>query len=56
MAVITHIQPGTIYRAAALQALITRGFTIDLAVELAYEAAEKMEALVDNKQLDAEDY
>lgn len=55
MDVITHISPSTIYRAAALHALITRGFTIDVAVPLANEAAEKMEVLVDNN-MEPEDY
>ena len=55
MSAITYIQPGTIYRAAALQAFLTRAFTIDVAVELAYEAAEKMEALVD-KNMEPEEF
>lgn len=51
MSGITHINPVDIYRAAALQAFLTRGFAMDDAVSLAYEAAEKMESEVDKNSI-----
>lgn len=47
MATVYHIYPKDMYRAAALQAYISRGFAYKEAVELAIEAANLMELEVD---------
>lgn len=44
MSVTSFIHPSDLFKAAALNALIQSGYDIDTAVELAKEAAAKMES------------
>ena len=43
MSVISYIYPSDLFKAAALNAYLSRGYEMDVAVELANEAAAKME-------------
>ncbi len=49
MSVVHHIYPKDMYRAAALQGYISRGFAYKEAVELAIEAADLMEQEVEKR-------
>lgn len=42
MSVISYIYPSDLFKAAALNAYLRRGYEMDVAVELANEAAAKM--------------
>lgn len=49
MSVVHHIYPKDMYRAAALQAYLSRGHSIIDAVNKAIEAADLMQAEVDER-------
>ena len=48
MSITSYIYPVDLYKAAALNAFLQKGYDIDTAVELAKEAAQKMEPTMED--------